>query len=571
LGSKNAQELLERTYDVDSVIIPPFRVKRYRELSAVIVKKEEEWYDEIVESNLIHLQNQRAVLIITKFISEAEELNKRFTEKFKELKIKEKKIRLYKTGQDQETAVKDQVNSGDLIIATNIAGRGTDIKTSDNVEAHGGLHVCVTSLPSNERVEQQNVGRTSRTGHLGTSQFIIHHKYHSSIEFLKKYRDNLENQDLMRAEQEMKKTLIKDKIFESFCELLKIVPQNTTKKAVEDRFGIWLQVHSETSDDLKGDYEIFDNKVREDLMVNEVIQNPSYYVQIGNQYLEAKDYDIAIANYTKAIELDGEFSEIAHYNRGYARLMKNCNDIHGNKEEVKNAVEDFKMVRSKTKNREMELHVIQTAKESDGNALSQQVTHKLTLYGMQKNTIEQAIGPDEEDYKARLDEMEEQKKKLDDTVTEHADAESKIKSYQKNFKKVTKSYDSELKKLADEKKKIIENKKDTKEIDQKIESFQKQEKYLDYKKLRENLELFNSAKTEIESLKSQIERHKDYEKGIILWALEQNRDIKIELKDIPKSLPDDQNVELYEDEIREFSANGFLGAVEISELPPIDW
>lgn len=122
LGSESAQKLLERTYGVDSVIIPPFMVKRFKELSAIIVKNKEDWYEEIVESNMIHLNNNRAVLIITKFISEANDLQELFAKKFKENKINEKKIRIYKTSYESES-VKDEVEAGDLIIATNIAGK----------------------------------------------------------------------------------------------------------------------------------------------------------------------------------------------------------------------------------------------------------------------------------------------------------------------------------------------------------------------------------------------------------------------------------------------------------------
>jgi preprotein translocase subunit SecA len=66
-------------------------------------------------------------------------------------------------------------------VATNVAGRGTDITTTESVERAGGLHVCVTSLPGSNRVELQNIGRTARQGKKGTGQLIILNNKYSNI------------------------------------------------------------------------------------------------------------------------------------------------------------------------------------------------------------------------------------------------------------------------------------------------------------------------------------------------------------------------------------------------------
>lgn len=573
LGSKYAQELLQRTYNVDSVIIPPFMVKRFKELSEIVVEDEEDWYDEIVESNMLHLENKRAVLIITKYISEADELNKRFTAEFTKKGINPKKIRLYKTDHESD-AVKDEVNSGDLIIATNIAGRGTDIKTSKNVEAHGGLHVCINSLPSNERVEQQNVGRTSRTGNLGTSQFIIQHNQNADIEFFKSYRDNLEIQDLMRAEEEMKKTRIKDEIFVKFCNLLKVVPRNTIRKAVEDRFGIFLQMHGESNDDIEKEFEEFEKSIREDLKNDCVVKNASYYVLIGNQHLDEEKYVEAISYYSRAIELEEEFSENAYYNRGYARLILYSKNASNNKPEIEKAIDDFKKALLRIKNREMELHLIQTAKEGDENILSEQVSHKTTLYGMQKSAIERAIGPDKKEFELSIENMYSGVKELEERKKDFSDVEIDFNNYKSSNLELVKKYEATLEKLRQKREKLLEKKEDLTKNDKKLEDlYQRQSP--EFQKLITSQQMLYDIEEQIKEMTDQIKENTENftknEGGVIMQALNKNRDFKVELKTIEKSLPGEENVKYYKDEIKEFEENGFLGEFEVSELPPIDW
>lgn len=53
---------------------------------------------------------------------------------------------------NQELGI-EKINPGEIIIATNLAGRGTDIKT-DAIEESGGMHVIITFMPSSQRVEE---------------------------------------------------------------------------------------------------------------------------------------------------------------------------------------------------------------------------------------------------------------------------------------------------------------------------------------------------------------------------------------------------------------------------------
>jgi preprotein translocase subunit SecA len=63
-----------------------------------------------------------------------------------------------------EKVVKEWLSTGDLVLATNLAGRGTDFQTEPDLEANGGLHVLITFLPQNARIHWQNYGRAARQG-----------------------------------------------------------------------------------------------------------------------------------------------------------------------------------------------------------------------------------------------------------------------------------------------------------------------------------------------------------------------------------------------------------------------
>ncbi len=60
-----------------------------------------------------------------------------------------------------------------VTIATNMAGRGTDIKLSQDVKAAGGLHVIATEVHSSARIDRQLVGRVARQGDPGSCQFFV--------------------------------------------------------------------------------------------------------------------------------------------------------------------------------------------------------------------------------------------------------------------------------------------------------------------------------------------------------------------------------------------------------------
>ena len=74
---------------------------------------------------------------------------------------------------DEATIITQAGQTGAITIATNMAGRGTDIKLSQSSRAVGGLHVIVSEPHSSQRIDRQLIGRCSRQGDPGSAQVYV--------------------------------------------------------------------------------------------------------------------------------------------------------------------------------------------------------------------------------------------------------------------------------------------------------------------------------------------------------------------------------------------------------------
>ena len=110
----------------------------------------------------------RASLVICETINRAKEI-------YEELKsIIPGEILLYcHSDKDSLSKIDKELLPGDVIVATNLAGRGTNIKVSKQVNNNGGLFVVLSFLSENSRVELQAFGRTARKGKPGSAQVVM--------------------------------------------------------------------------------------------------------------------------------------------------------------------------------------------------------------------------------------------------------------------------------------------------------------------------------------------------------------------------------------------------------------
>jgi hypothetical protein len=263
IGSIDAQKLLDQIYHVDTIIIPPFKQKRHIQLNTVLTENDDEWLKKIVSETISHSRKQRCVLVICETRLDAKTISKQLQRADPTCLI-----RLYTDNTDavESNVIGNRIQTGEIIVATNLAGRGTDLKTTTIVENNGGLHVCLTFLPNNLRVEEQAFGRTSRQGNRGTSQMILsrdrtlqqlmctYPEYMSmqvkrlpnTIDLMRDWRKHAEQTHLERMwRDEIIDIKLKDELFQRFCKLLeKLRHENDNVYrllSVKEQWGLWLK------------------------------------------------------------------------------------------------------------------------------------------------------------------------------------------------------------------------------------------------------------------------------------------------------------------------------------------
>lgn len=110
----------------------------------------------------------RAVLVGTPSVEASEALGKLLTDKGVEFDI----LNAHFHEQEAEI-IKRAGRVGKVTVATNMAGRGTDIKLEEELIKNGGLHVIATEMHSSARIDRQLIGRAARQGDPGSFQFFL--------------------------------------------------------------------------------------------------------------------------------------------------------------------------------------------------------------------------------------------------------------------------------------------------------------------------------------------------------------------------------------------------------------
>ena len=155
-------------YKLDVVVIPTNRPIARIDQEDMLYKTKREKYNAIIDEIQRLVNEGRPVLVGTTSVEVSELLSRMLTRKGIPHNVLNAKLH-FKEAQ----IVKEAGQAGTVTIATNMAGRGTDIKLGPGVKEAGGLAIIGTERHESRRVDRQLRGRSGRQGDPGSSQFYI--------------------------------------------------------------------------------------------------------------------------------------------------------------------------------------------------------------------------------------------------------------------------------------------------------------------------------------------------------------------------------------------------------------
>eukprot|EP00112_Aurelia_sp_Birch-Aquarium-sp1_P011667 Seg2454.7 transcript_id=Seg2454.7/GoldUCD/mRNA.D3Y31 product="Protein translocase subunit SecA" protein_id=Seg2454.7/GoldUCD/D3Y31 len=341
LGSKQERDLLQSMYSSDYVTIPTFRPKRFTHYDDCIFDEEDTWLHETI-STTTKIASKRPVLVICETIQDLE----KFQSGFLSDQTPNIGLHVYKHSYQSLDIVKDdtKIDKGCIILATNLAGRGTDIKISVDIEKKGGLHVILTYLPRNLRVQEQAFGRAARKGEQGSGQLMV--MGNSSIDgthnvvlrmlMMIKARSAEEKIRLSLIQEHYEKSIKQEEYyFGQFKKVYAKLKDSLTQlddeqksillDACLDQWAFWIDALGKSIESGKEPKEMSWLQFQDSLLKKPqssdflyIAQTPSSRVKLGEFLLKQKRYSEAMAVFERIICDEPNFAEGAHYFMTYA-------------------------------------------------------------------------------------------------------------------------------------------------------------------------------------------------------------------------------------------------------------
>ncbi len=307
-----SQELWD-IYKLDVVVIPTNRPIQRDDREDLVYKTTREKYNAIIEEVVTLVGQNRPVLVGTTSVEISELLSR--TLKMRGIDHNVLNAKLH---QREADIVAGAGKPGAVTIATNMAGRGTDIKLGEGVKESGGLAIIGTERHDSRRVDRQLRGRSGRQGDPGSSQFFV------SLE------DNLMR--LFNSERIIK---LMDRMGLEEGEVIQhsMVSKSierAQKKVEENNFGIRKRL-LEYDDIMNSQREVIYTKRRNALYGERLgveVSNMVYDVceSIVTEYQDYRDYEGFKLELFRLLSLECPFSEKEFFEGNALKLTEDLHD-----------------------------------------------------------------------------------------------------------------------------------------------------------------------------------------------------------------------------------------------------
>ena len=416
LGSENEKTMLALEYNLDVAYIPTNKDKLYTQESPILAEDLDVHLAEVIKDVRNKHAQHRPVLIINENVAAAKKLSKG---------LEKNGIfpTLYFFDGD---FIPSTLTRTDVIVSTNLAGRGTDLKIPPNIAKSGGLHVILTYCPSNLRIERQAFGRAARKGQPGSGRFILVDRIagaaepdlHSRDIFVLEKQFERNQSEAVRLRRLREYGLDQIKLEEELLALFGAevldsieIEEDGIRAIVVDNalseFSLWLDKQrfrvkacktanaaAVLKEELREYIQLLNSKGRFD---SANFHNPLFNLRLAKHHLKEEAYGEAICEFRRAIARDTEFAEFSHYYLAAALINQDSDNY---RDAIRHFQQAEQLIRKRLQAFATLPQVVKKTKEfqlkagegTGSDLYSVQIQHKMTIYNAILSSILVAAG-----------------------------------------------------------------------------------------------------------------------------------------------------------------------------------
>ena len=283
-------------YKLDVVVIPTNRPILRKDMNDRIYKTAREKYNAVIEEMVSLVEQGRPALVGTTSVEISELLRRMLS-----LRTIEHNVLNAKLHQREADIVAQAGRKGTVTIATNMAGRGTDIKLTPEVKEAGGLAIIGTERHESRRVDRQLRGRSGRQGDPGSSVFYISLEDHLMRLFASDRIASLMDRMGFKEGEVLENNMLSKSV------------EKAQKKVEENNFGIRKRL-LEYDDVMNSQREVIYTRRRHALMGERIgmdVLNMLYDVTEGivTRYKDGEDYEGFVAEMFSTLAVEVELTE----------------------------------------------------------------------------------------------------------------------------------------------------------------------------------------------------------------------------------------------------------------------